>query len=111
MLEYPRGERATWLLTGLNPHHRYRIFGDTRAVAVTTFQLVCSGSDNTELFSNHHLSVERDLLLEDHPKQALADLGASVFRWHESFLSKLVVSSGSHVAAVSMGPAGEEGES
>lgn len=55
----PQGEQATVAITELDSHHRYGIFGDTTAVAIITLQLVCSGSDNTELFSNHCLSVER----------------------------------------------------
>lgn len=38
-------------------------------MAIIRFQLVCTGSDDTELFSNHHLDVER--------QQALAGLGTS----------------------------------
>lgn len=37
------------------------------------------------------------------PHQVLAGLGASAFKWHECFLSKLVVSSSFPVAEVSMG--------
>lgn len=35
-------------------------------VAIIRFRLVSSGSDNTELSSNHQSSVEGGLLLEDH---------------------------------------------
>lgn len=54
-------------VAGLGPQCRYRISGDTTAVAIIRFRLVLSGNDNAELFSNHHQSsVEGDLLVEDH---------------------------------------------
>lgn len=71
VLQSPQGDQATVTITGLNHHHRYRIFGGTTAVAIITFQSVCSGSDDTELFFHHHLGVERDLLLEDQPHSKL----------------------------------------
>lgn len=65
-------------VAGLDPQCRYEIFGDTTAVAIIRFQLVCSGNDNTELFSNMIRAVLKETCCwRTTPQQALTGLGAS----------------------------------